>query len=110
MKPEVVAHSALKQKSTTLFLSEFLIEGLITPYRLDHNLNGGGILFFVREDIPSNLIAIQSKPIGSFFVELNLRNDERFINFSNNTYKSLIGNHIDALSKYLISVLQIMRR
>ena len=30
---------------------QFLIEGFITPYRLDGASNGGGILLYVREDI-----------------------------------------------------------
>ena len=47
-----------------------------TPYRLDRDSNGGGILLCAREDIPSNLITIENKPIESFFVELNLRNDK----------------------------------
>ena len=38
---------------------QFFIEGFSTPYRLDRDLNGGGILLYVREDIPSNLIPIE---------------------------------------------------
>ena len=37
-----------------LFLSQFLLGGYTTPYRLDRlDLNGGEILVFIREDIPS---------------------------------------------------------
>ena len=32
---------------------QFLIEGFSVPYRLDRNRHGGGILIYVREDIPS---------------------------------------------------------
>ena len=81
---------------------QFFIEGFSTPYRLDRDANGGGIYLYVREDIPSNLPAIDCKPIESFFVELNLCNDRWLINCSYNPYKSLIGNHLDALSKYLV--------
>ena len=56
--------------------SQFFIEGFRTPHRLDRDSNGGGIPLYVREDIPSNLIAIENKPTESFFVELNLRNDK----------------------------------
>ena len=86
---------------TTLFLSQFCIEGFRTPYRLDCDSNGSGILLYVRGDIPSNLIALENKPIESFFVELNLRNDKWLINCSYNPHKNLIDNHLDALSKYL---------
>ena len=39
-------------------VGQFLIEGFCIPYSLDRNLKGGGILLYVREDIPSNLITI----------------------------------------------------
>ena len=31
----------------------FAIEGFATPFRLDRNANGGGLLVYVRSDIPS---------------------------------------------------------
>ena len=83
--------------------NQLFIEGFSTPYRLDRDSNVGGILLYVRKDIPSNLIAIENKPIESFFVELKLHNDKWLINSSHNPHKSLIGNHFDALSKYLDS-------
>ena len=36
--------------------------GLGTPYRLNRNSNGGGLMLFVREDIPSNLVEAETKP------------------------------------------------
>ena len=39
--------------------NQFLIEGFGAPYTLD------GTLLYVREDVPSNLIAIENKPIES---------------------------------------------
>ena len=33
---------------------QFQIHGYSEPYRLDRNGNGGGILVFIREDIPKN--------------------------------------------------------
>ena len=35
--------------------AQFQIEGYAT-YRLDRNTNGGGILLYIREDIPSTLL------------------------------------------------------
>ena len=32
---------------------QFMIEGFCKPYRRDRNAKGGGILIYVREDIPS---------------------------------------------------------
>ena len=37
-------------------VGQFLIEGFCTPHRLDRNSEGGGVLSYVREDIPSNLV------------------------------------------------------
>ena len=35
---------------------QFSIEGFTSPYRLDRNRFGGGLLAYIREDIPSKLI------------------------------------------------------
>ena len=42
-------------------IGNFLIDGLRTPYRSDHYFKSGGIMFFAREDIPSNLLATENK-------------------------------------------------
>ena len=49
-------------------VGQFFIEGFCTPYRLDRNSKGGGILLYVREDIPSNLISMDISPIESFYI------------------------------------------
>ena len=55
--------------------SQFVIEGYSAPYRLDGNRNGGGILIYVREDIPSKKLSKHNFPddIEGFFIEINLR-------------------------------------
>ena len=59
-------------------------------------------MLYVREDIPSNLLATDEKNhIESFYVELNLRNEKWLINCSYNPNKTMICNHLDALSTYL---------
>ena len=52
---------------------QFHIHGFSEPYRFDKNGNGGGILLYIREDIPSKLI-LTKMTIEGFFVEINLRN------------------------------------
>ena len=81
----------------------FLIDGFSTPYRLDRNSNGGGLMLFVREDISSNLVEAEAKPIEGFYIELNLRNDKWLLNCSYNPHKNNIGNHLKALSDFLDS-------
>ena len=38
-------------------LGQFKVNGFNAPFRLDRNINGGGIMLFVREDMPAKLIA-----------------------------------------------------
>ena len=59
--------------------AKFLIEGFSTSYRLDRDSNGGGTLLYVREDIPSILIAFEDKPIETLFVEFNLQNTNKLL-------------------------------
>ena len=54
---------------------QFLMDGFTLPYRMDRNTNGGGITFYVREDIRSRKILFKScdKDTEHIFVEINLR-------------------------------------
>ena len=56
-----------------------------------------GVILYVREDIPSNLIALEEKPIESLFIEINLRSTKMLINCSYNPHKSKIKKHLTAL-------------
>ena len=80
---------------------QFLIDGFSAPYRLARNYQGGGLMLFVREDIPSNLLTSKEKPIESFYVELNLRNSKWLVNCSYNPHRNNISDHLDRLSKSL---------
>ena len=55
--------------------AQFHLEGYGTPYRLDRNANGGGILLYIREDIPSKLLNTDLS-IEGFFVEIRLTKKE----------------------------------
>ena len=35
---------------------QFLIDGYSVPYRLDRNIHGGGIMLYIREDIPYKIV------------------------------------------------------
>ena len=52
--------------------AQFHLEDYTTPYRLDRNVNSGGILLYIREDIPSKLLNTDLSTEG-FFVEIRLR-------------------------------------
>ena len=51
--------------------AQFHIDGY-TTYRRDRNLNGGGMILYVREDIPSTMLNIDMS-IESFYVEIDIR-------------------------------------
>ena len=52
---------------------QFQIKGFGDPFRKDRNVNCGGILFYVREDIPAKLLSVGTLPAEYFYVEINLR-------------------------------------
>ena len=78
---------------------QFLLDGYSVPFCSDRDGNGGGILLFIRKDIPSKLL-LMNKNIEGFFVEINLRNKKKWLpSCSYNHKKALISNHLAELSK-----------
>ena len=51
----------------------FLIKGSGDPFGTDRIVNGKGILFYVREDIPTKLLSVKTLPSEGCIVEINLR-------------------------------------
>ena len=47
-------------------VGQFLMDGYSVPYRFRRDRNGGGILLYIREDIPSKLLSI-NRNIEGFF-------------------------------------------
>ena len=58
-------------------------------------------MLFVREDIPSNLLTIEEKPVESFYVDLKLRNSKWLVNGFYNPHKDSIGKNLDRVSESL---------
>ena len=56
----------------TFPLNQFILEGFTPPYSLDRTTHGGGLMLFVREDIPSKLLPNidPSGNIENIFVEI----------------------------------------
>ena len=87
----------------------FLVDGFSKSYRLDRDSLGGGILLYVREDIPLNLHEGETNPIEGFYVEINLHNDKWLINYSHSPHENMIGNYLRALSEaYIHQVITIL--
>ena len=55
--------------------AQFKIEGFSMPFRLDRNRFGGGVLIYVREDIPGKQLTKNRLPDDTegLFIEINLR-------------------------------------
>ena len=55
-----------------------MIEGYSKPYRIDRNCHGGGMLY-IRADIPSQLLPIESLPMEGFYVEINKPSEKEVV-------------------------------
>ena len=51
--------------------AQFAFEGYAPPFRYDKNCHGGGILLFIRDDIPAKILSTASKNnFEGFFVRV----------------------------------------
>ena len=51
---------------------QFLIKGFCEPFRIDRNIHGGGIVFYVRKDTPVKLLSVEPLLTECLLVEINL--------------------------------------
>ena len=54
---------------------QFEVDGFTTPYRVDRDYDGGGILLYIRQDIPSKLLINVkiSENLEGVFINQNFR-------------------------------------
>ena len=70
--------------------AQFRIEGYAPPFRYDRNSHGGGILLFIREDIPTKIISITPlKDFKGILVELHFRKKKILLCCSCDPHKNL---------------------
>ena len=84
--------------------SQFTMEGYSTPFRRDRGCSqAGGILVYIREDIPCKQIKPQnlSGNIESIFIELNLRKTKWLLTCGYNPHKENISYFLSHVSKEL---------
>ena len=81
-------------------IANFLIDRFSQPYKKNRNSSVGGIMLYGREDIPSNLLKVESLPLEGFYVEFKLRSKNWLINCSYNLSRNAIGNHLEALRDF----------
>ena len=64
--------------------------------------NGGGLMIYVREDIPSKTVYVSNdNSFEGIFLEINLRKKKWLLCFSYNPKKILIETHLNNISKVL---------
>ena len=80
---------------------QFLIEGYSKPYRIDRNSHGGGIMLYVKADIPLKLLSTELLPMEGFYVEINLQKKKWLLCCSYNPNKNTIKSHTEILHKGL---------
>ena len=58
--------------------NQFMIDGYSSPFREDRNPHGGGLLIYIREDIPCKRLKTPniSSDIEGIFIEINLNNNK----------------------------------
>ena len=47
-------------------VGQVLIDGYGPPIRLDRDIHGGGLMLFIRDDIPCKLLSLENKLMESF--------------------------------------------
>ena len=94
---------------------QFLIEGFLPPFRKDRNAHGGGILVFIKDNIPAKVLNNHQLPndIEGIFIELNMKNNKWLLfgtyhppSQCSRYYFSQVGKSLDAYlatyDKYII--------
>ena len=69
---------------------QFFLDGFRTPFHLDRNRNGEGIMHFIRNGISAKAVSTHDRPIESFYAELNCRKKKWLFNCSYNPKHSSI--------------------
>ena len=86
-------------------LEQFLISGFAKPLRLDRNSKGGGVMFFIRDNIPFRLLESGNLPFinEALFIERNFRKKKWLMCCGYNPNKSLINKFTHDIGKVLDS-------
>ena len=82
-------------------MREFEMEGYSAPIRLDRNCHGGGIILYVRSDLPCKELTSHKLPnnVEGIFAELTIRKIKWLLVAGYNNKKGNILNSLSHLSK-----------
>ena len=82
-------------------VSQFLIDGYTSPFRLDRRNNGGGITLFVRDDISCKLLSVENHLMDGLYVEINLRKTKWLLCCYYNPNRCKTDFHLENLNRSL---------
>ena len=77
----------------TFPVNQFILNGFFMPFRLDRTANGGGLLLYVRHDIPCKLIDLETE-IECIVTEETVGKKKWLVLGTYNASKTLIGKHL----------------
>ena len=91
---------------STFPLNQFEIDGY-KSIRLDRDNHGGGILFFIRDDLPCKELKLHTLPsdIEGIFIEITIRKTKFLIFGAYNPHKDKISYFLDHVGKELDKLL-----
>ena len=78
---------------------QIIVVDFALPYRFDRNSKEGGLLFYVREDIPSKIIFVLKLQIEGFLIEVNVCRKKWLLGCFYNPHKTYISDFFKEISK-----------
>ena len=83
--------------------AQFSLDAFCKPDRLDRSSNHGGILLYVRDDIPSRFLTDYKikDNVELVFVEVNLQKKKWLLSCSYKAHENNISNNLNHLNKGL---------
>ena len=86
--------------------NQFRIDGYADPYRFDRNCQGGGLIFYIREDLPCKVLPHNlPKDVEAIFIQVTLRKTKWLIIGGYNPNKAGISYFLRHVSKQLDKLL-----
>ena len=86
----------------TFLLNQLTIDGYSEPIRVDRNCHGGGLVFFIRDDLHCKVLTHNlPKDVEGIFIELILRKAKWLLMGGYNPHKSSISYFFSHASKQL---------
>ena len=81
--------------------SQFIIEGYSPPIRHNRNCHGGGLMFFIRDDLPHKELKSHKLPndVEGIFIEVTLRKNKWLIMGGYNPHKESISYFLSNIGK-----------